>query len=94
MEHYFLYIIYSESLDQYYIGISNDPARRLNYHNTGPKGWTKRGRPWKLVFQKEFESKQAAKFWEEWIKKQKSRKVLERIIRKEFDWSLIPSLMD
>ncbi len=38
MEHYFLYILYSESLDQYYIGISNDPARRLNYHNTGPKG--------------------------------------------------------
>ena len=84
---YCLYILYSESIDRYYVGISSDPAIRLEYHNTFYKGWTKRGRPWKLVFTKEFASKLQAHQWEVWLKKQKSRSVIDAIINKTFKWN-------
>jgi putative endonuclease len=54
---FFLYILYSPSLDRYYIGTSHDPQTRLHFHNTSAKGWTQQGRPWQLVFQREFPAK-------------------------------------
>jgi len=42
----FVYILYSEKLDRFYIGSSYDPELRLHYHNLGKKGWTKAGIPW------------------------------------------------
>jgi putative endonuclease len=83
---YYLYILYSQRLDRYYIGISHDPEMRLHYHNTFPRGWTVRGRPWELVFVKRFADKQTARHWESFIKKQKKRSMVEKIVNGEFDW--------
>lgn len=49
---WFVYILYSESSNCYYVGVSTDPQRRLNEHNTSPKGAkrTKAGRPWTLAY--------------------------------------------
>ena len=45
----YIYIIYSESWDNYYIGYSNDPFRRLEEHNTKPfNTYTSKHRPWRL----------------------------------------------
>jgi len=82
----FLYILYSESVNKYYIGISNNPQRRLHYHNTSKKGWTRRGRPWILVFAKQFDSKQLAQDRETWIKKQKNNTIIDKIVAGDFDW--------
>ncbi|MGE4539728.1 MAG: GIY-YIG nuclease family protein [Bacteroidales bacterium] len=47
---YYLYIIYSESSDKYYVGISSDPERRLEEHNTSDrKSYTRKHRPWSIV---------------------------------------------
>ena len=75
-----VYILYSEKIDKYYIGSSHDPQMRLYYHNLGQKGWTKRGIPWKLVYQKEYKDKMDAMRVERHIKKLKSRKIVEKII--------------
>ena len=83
---YYLYILFSPRLDRYYVGISHDPEKRLTYHNTSQKGWTVRGRPWKLVFTKKFPDKHTAQYWERFIKKQKKRILLETIIAGEFVW--------
>ncbi len=83
---YYLYILYSQRLDRYYIGISHDPEMRLHYHNSFPRGWTGRGRPWILAFSKKFPDKQTAHRWELFVKKQKSRELLQKIISGEFDW--------
>ena len=83
---YYLYILYSESLNSYYTGITNNPVQRLEYHNRQNKGWSRRGRPWILVFQKEFNSKSEAIYWERWIKKQKNRSLIEKIIANTFKW--------
>ncbi len=81
---YYLYILYSSRLDRYYVGISHDPEERLKYHNSFPRGWTVRGRPWELVFVKEFADRLEAHYWERLIKKQKNRRVIEQIIFGEF----------
>jgi putative endonuclease len=84
----YLYILYSPQINQYYTGISHYPDKRLYYHNSSHKGWTRRGRPWKLVFTKSFNSQSQAQQWERWIKNQKDRSIIEKIIRKEFDWHI------
>jgi len=86
MENYFLYILYSPALDKYYIGSSHDPQIRLQYHNTFPKGWTRRGRPWKLIYAKPFSSKEEALKWEKWLKRQKDRSIVQSIIDGKFHW--------
>ena len=73
MQKYYLYILFSDSIDRYYIGISHDPAMRLHYHNTSNKGWTRRGRPWELVFTKEFDNKADAQEWESKLKSIKKK---------------------
>ncbi len=84
---YFLYILYSESIDQFYVGISRNPEQRLHYHNNGNKGWTRRGRPWEISLQKGFNSKTEAQKWENWIKSQKDRSIIEKIIENNFNWN-------
>ncbi|MGH9577097.1 MAG: GIY-YIG nuclease family protein [Terriglobales bacterium] len=50
---YFVYILWSQSGRCFYIGISEDPARRVEQHNEGKRGWTARHRPWQLVHQEQ-----------------------------------------
>ena len=77
---YSVYILYSQRLDKYYIGSSKNPKSRLKYHNMGKKGWTKRGVPWELVFQQEFQDKKYAMGKEMYIKKQKSKIFIKNLI--------------
>ena len=54
---YFLYILKSKSVDKFYIGISQYPEKRLEYHNSFEKGFTSRYRPWEITFTQEFNTK-------------------------------------
>jgi putative endonuclease len=82
MKHH-VYILRSSSTDKYYIGSSENPERRLHFHNTIEKRFTSRYHPWEIAFQQEFESKQEAELAERKIKSWKSRKMIEKIIRGE-----------
>ncbi|MDI6765480.1 MAG: GIY-YIG nuclease family protein [Bacteroidota bacterium] len=44
---YWVYILQSISHDRYYVGQSENPERRLEFHNSIEKGFTSRYRPWK-----------------------------------------------
>ena len=77
---YYLYILKSESADRYYIGISSNPYRRLEYHNTLEKGFTSRYRPWKLVYERQYPSKAEAQRAEKTVKRWKSRRMMENLI--------------
>jgi putative endonuclease len=50
MEEYFIYILYSQSKNRYYIGSCADIAKRLEKHNDGATPSTKPGRLWKVVY--------------------------------------------
>ena len=84
--HYFVYILYSESIDKYYVGKSEYPENRLTYHNSDSnKIWTKRGKPWESKTTIEFENEAQATKAERFIKNQKSRTFIEKIISEGWD---------
>ncbi|MHB1330630.1 MAG: GIY-YIG nuclease family protein [Minisyncoccota bacterium] len=57
---HFVYIIKSTVRERFYIGVSRDPAKRLNQHNSGFTKSTKPYRPWKLIYKEVYTSKQEA----------------------------------
>jgi putative endonuclease len=85
-----VYIIYSASRDQYYKGYTGlSPELRLERHNEGWTRSTKSGIPWKLVFIKSFGSKSEALKFERFLKKQKNREFIERLLdsdQNELSW--------
>ena len=74
---HFIYILYSESRDRYYIGQTDNLDERQYYHNSGWVHSTRAGRPWKLVFSKEFPDRATAMQEEARLKKAKNRSYLE-----------------
>jgi len=82
----FLYILYSEILNTYYTGITSNLEIHLLSHNELGNDWTASGRPWNLLFSKEFPDRSTAQKWESWIKKQKSIRMIKKIIDGDFDW--------
>ena len=78
---YWVYILYSERIDKYYIGATSNLQNRVNFHNSDfNKIWTSRGKPWELVFSHKFETHKDAFAAERFIKKQKSRVFILKLI--------------
>jgi putative endonuclease len=44
-----VYILWSESLQKFYVGSTNDLIDRLYRHNAGYEKYTSKGKPWKLI---------------------------------------------
>ena len=78
-----LYILHSESADRFYTGTSPDLERRLKFHNGLGRGFTARYRPWKIVFTKEYPSRQHALAAEKKVKGWKSKLMIRRLIAGE-----------
>jgi len=57
---YFVYAIKSIKYNRVYVGISNNPKRRLYEHNLGNVFSTKGYKPWKIIYiEKQINRKQA-----------------------------------
>jgi putative endonuclease len=82
MAHY-VYILYSEKVDRYYIGSTSNTEERIHRHNAGATPSTKQGRPWKIVYPEIFTSKTEAMQRENYLKRMKSRVYLEGLIAKK-----------
>jgi len=82
---HYIYILYSEKRDKYYVGQTSNVESRLRKHNQGYSKATKSGIPWKLRMVVELESKTDAIRAENWIKKMKSRRVINRLIDGEIN---------
>ena len=79
---YYFYILYSVSLDKYYIGSTSNLQERLKKHRTNHKGFTGRANDWELVYYEVFDSKSLAYQREREVKDKKSRKYIEYLINK------------
>ena len=75
-----VYILYSEKLNKFYVGVSSDIDRRLAEHNSGKSKFTSRGTPWKLMYSEVFPTLNEAKKRELEIKKRKSRIYIQELI--------------
>lgn len=79
---YFVYIIYSIKLDNYYVGTTDNVERRLEEHNSKKylNSFTTKGIPWELRLSYLCVSSEKAYALERFIKRMKSRKFITQII--------------
>lgn len=77
---YYLYILHSNSADKYYVGIAADYKKRWTEHNNGESRFTSAYNDWKLVAAFEFSSKAEAARMEQYLKKSKSRRLVEELV--------------
>ncbi|HNV29241.1 MAG TPA: GIY-YIG nuclease family protein [Cyclobacteriaceae bacterium] len=78
-----VYALYSETHQKIYIGYTSDLIARIASHNSlSDKGYTRKFRPWKVIYSEEIQSKADAMRREKQLKSAKGR---------EFIWNLIKS---
>ena len=77
---YQVYIIYSKSIDKYYVGYTNEIDRRIKEHNRLKGKFTDRGIPWEIIYTESFKDKNDATKREAEIKAKKSRIYIENLI--------------
>ena len=76
---YYVYILYSASLDVYYKGFSTDVEKRLGYHLNSQHNFTSQAKDWEIVYVQEFAEKAEALKEEKRLKKL-NRKSIEKLI--------------
>jgi putative endonuclease len=70
------YILYSASKDKFYTGHTDKLERRIDEHNTGSNKSTKSGRPWEIVYRRDFQTRAEAAKMESKLKRMKSKKYI------------------
>ena len=80
---FYVYLIQSEVDASFYIGYTSNLELRIKQHNNGESTYSRRKKPWKLVYSEELENKTSALKREKFLKKQKN---------KDFYYQLIKSL--
>ncbi|MBF8455807.1 GIY-YIG nuclease family protein [Kaistella sp. G5-32] len=76
---FYVYILYSPSLNIYYKGFSTDVEKRLKYHFNSEHKFTSKTRDWVIVYKQEFLEKSDALKEEKRLKKL-NRKSIEKLI--------------
>ena len=77
---FYVYILYSVTVDKFYIGYTSNLEERIIRHNQKSKGFTGQLNDWELKYHEVFSNKHEAMTREKQIKNWKSRiKILELI---------------
>ncbi len=78
-----IYILYSESLNSFYIGETEDIAERILQHNSGfyKFAFTKKAKDWELYYVIECNTRTQSRKIETHIKQMKSKKYFQNLKR-------------
>ncbi len=81
MEDYIVYVIYSESIDSFYIGQTIDIDLRIQQHNSHffENASTRKAKDWVVYYKLVCQSRHQAILIENHVKKMKSRRYLENL---------------
>ena len=79
---FYVYVLYSGSIDSYYVGETSDLADRLYRHNNSGSKSTKKASDWQIVYTEAFATRSESVRREREIKAKKSRRYLEYLIGK------------
>ena len=78
----YLYILYSSTLDRYYVGHTTQrPEERLRKHLAHHDGFTARANDWTIVYTEAFSSKNLAFAREKQIKAWKSKLKIRELVQ-------------
>ena len=91
---FYVYILYSEEYDKFYVGHTDDPLNRFLEHNElSEDSYTKKYRPWVLVAcSQAIQQRSIAIKIEKYIKNQKSKKFIRKLISENKLKSLVSRL--
>ena len=78
---FYLYLIQSEVDSSFYIGYTSNLELRIKQHNKGESIYSRRKKPWKLVYSEELENKTSALKREKFLKKQKNKDFYYQLIK-------------
>ncbi len=78
---YSVYILRSTRTQGYYVGYSGNVQRRLAEHNRGKVRSTRRQVPFEVIYPEGFGSEAEARRRDGAIKRQKSRKYIDRLVK-------------
>jgi len=81
MKEGYIYILYDDKLDKYYIGSTVHLDRREYEHLSKQSKYTKSGKNWQLVFYHKYLNIKDARRIEYKLKRFKSREIIEKIIK-------------
>ncbi|NOX85522.1 MAG: GIY-YIG nuclease family protein [Chlorobi bacterium] len=95
MPKFFVYILQSEKFGNYYVGHTDNVEKRVKEHNSiDNKSYTSRYQPW--ILKRSFfvgNDRGVAMRIERFIKKQKSRKFIEKVIEDPYQIDFIVQLV-
>ena len=81
-----VYVLYSEKHDKIYIGFTSNLLNRFQSHNQhGTKDWTRKFRPWVVVYCEYFEEKGMAMKREKQMKSAAARQLIRVKLDAEFN---------
>jgi putative endonuclease len=78
---FYVYLIQSEVDASFYIGYTSNLELRIKQHNNGESIYSRRKKPWKLVYSEELENKTSALKREKFLKKQKNKDFYYQLIK-------------
>lgn len=78
MKHY-VYVLESLKDQTRYVGLSEDPKKRLKAHNEGQSKYTKGHKPYRLIYQELCHDRTEARRKEKFYKSGSGREVLEHL---------------
>ena len=76
---YYVYVLRSEKNGSRYVGMSEDPDKRLIQHNAGYTKSTKAFRPWLKVYSESYQTLAEAVAREKYLKSGIGREFLDRL---------------
>ena len=82
---YFVYILYSDSINKFYTGQTNDIDQRIKRHNSGAEKFTSKGVPWELVWCTSKDSRSEAIILERKLKNLKQARIVKFMLKYSFD---------
>jgi len=77
---FFVYLPQSEKSGRYYVGCTEDVARRLAQHNAGMSKATRELRPWRLVHTEKYQTLAEARRREAQLKPWKNPEYMRRAL--------------
>ena len=75
----FLYVLESINYEKIYVGSTNDLERRLKEHNLGYCNFTKKYKPWKLLYKENFKNLLDARKREKYLKSGSGRELIKKL---------------
>ena len=75
-----VYVLVSGLDSSQYVGMSEDPERRLKEHNSGKVRSTKSKAPWRIIYIEEFSTRQEARIREKYLKSAAGRRFRKKLL--------------